>query len=357
MFKDVFIVTSAFFRENASEINRENKLQTTKLALNGSFIAAVLFLVSIVFEPLKVNQPAYLGIFLYSLLLYCITWFLQNKDGVILPIFYLYITGCFAFATYLAVFCTKVHSGVTFCVFLVLLPTFVIDRQLRMYLYLLFVTLVYIGVEFLRGGAEYNIMCAVDSLSFMGISMIAYSYNLSLHIKDVESRQILTKKVETDALTQLFNRSALEKNIMSYIQESDEEAAFILVDVDNFKGINDNFGHMTGDELLYQTAAILKEQFRRTDYIGRLGGDEFVIFLPRVSDGQWLVNKMSTLVAEMDRTFIGDKAICNVSGSVGIAMYPEHGRSFDELYRKADMAMYRSKASGKNQFTIYVENG
>lgn len=353
MFKEGFIIPNSFFMNHAEHINSENKVQMTKLALNGSFVTAVLFLLSVVYEPIRVNQGAYLFIFLYSLAVYCLTLFIQDKNKFILPLFYLYMTGCFGFAIYLAMFAGDLRSRVSFCVFMVLLPTFVIDRQWRMYGYLIMMAAVYLYCSFFVYNQTFSASGAVDCLAFLGISLVNYAYNMRLHVKDIESRQILTKKVETDSLTQLFNRSALEKNIMAYMQENEEAAAFILVDVDNFKGINDSFGHVTGDELLYQTASILREQFRRSDLIGRLGGDEFVIFLPRVSEGEWLLQKMQQLVDEMDRTFIGDKAICNVSGSVGIALYPQNGRSFDELYQKADVAMYQSKKSGKNRFTVY----
>ena len=252
-----------------------------------------------------------------------------------------------------AVFSTTSHSTTSFCVFLVALPIFLLDKQWRVDFYLTIALLVYLICGITFRDRVFLSSYIVDSVSFYAMGLATYHNSLRLKVNNLVQNTDLKKKVETDSLTELYNRSALEKHINKYILNHKEQAAFILIDVDNFKGINDNFGHTIGDKLLHQTAGILKAQFRMSDYIGRLGGDEFVVFVPQISNMQMLIIRMESLIDEMNRTFIGDEAICKISGSIGVAMYPKDGDGFEELYKRADEAMYESKKSGKSKYTIY----
>ena len=361
MFKNSIFLDSKFFSDNKEKINMENLQKLKKITYVSVLILLGLLIVSLFVEGMADARIPYLCMMLASLVTAgCLilierTNRLKSVNISGLPIFYLYYSIFFAFAIYAAVFVKEQPSSVTFCVMLVLLPGFSIDREWRISLYLIIVTCIYLFCGIYFDSGRFGLANIVDGIAYLIVGIVVYAYRVRLNVRNIENQSRLNKKIETDALTQLYNRSALEKRVSEYVTSSKDTAAFILMDVDNFKGINDNFGHAIGDDLLFQTATLLKSQFRRSDYIGRLGGDEFVVFLPQASNREWLEERMKGLGEEMEKTFIGDEAVCTVSGSIGIAMYPVCGTTFEELYKNADAAMYDSKRSGKNRYTFYAD--
>ena len=352
MFKEEWRIPEHFFRDYRDEINEKNRIQLQKISVIGGIMMVLLFVLSLVIPVLRSTMFCYV----FGMSLAVVSLFLQKRLKNILVLFYVFLTGCFAFAVGLCMFAYPAHSTAAFCVFLVAIPTFLVDRPSRVFTFLFTVTAMYVLCVFYRISPESAPPYLVDGLSFFTFGFMVYRYNLHFQIKSLESHEEMKRKVEVDALTDLFTRGALEHSIETYIQTNIDDAAFILLDIDNFKGINDNFGHKAGDEVLHQTGGILKKQFRKSDYIGRLGGDEFVVFLPKIHNQSWLISRLEMLVEDMNRTFIGDEAVCKVTASIGVAMYPKDGTTFDELYRNADHAMYESKKSGKNQYTIHENN-
>lgn len=154
-----------------------------------------------------------------------------------------------------------------------------------------------------------------------------------------------------DSLTGLKNRAAYEE----FLQEKrDENAAlaYLILDLDDFKAINDTYGHDIGDKKLKKMADVLKQFEREGDEIFRLGGDEFVIIIPSATVAE-TEKRVQQLIKRMNQAFQNSEP--SLSVSIGIAFAPEHGSQFDDLYKKADMALYAAKEKGKNQYSIYKE--
>ena len=116
-----------------------------------------------------------------------------------------------------------------------------------------------------------------------------------------------------------------------------------MIDVDNFKTVNDLNGHVIGDEVLKKFGSILKESFTIEDIVGRAGGDEFIVFVKDIQEHGNAIN------IEIDN-FKG-----TISCSIGIAFYPEHGTTFKGLYNLADQALYQTKNQGRNGYTCYTK--
>lgn len=177
-------------------------------------------------------------------------------------------------------------------------------------------------------------------------------------ISDIDRRKretiALRSKAEHDLLTGLYNRITVVGMIERIIARSEkgERHALFVIDIDNFKNVNDRLGHLKGDELIVETASQMKRLFREDDVVGRIGGDEFVAFLKKISSVNMVVKKAESI----RRAFRQNPAFgkIGVSGSVGISFYPYDGRSYEELFRKADAAMYAAKNSGKDSFRIYT---
>lgn len=173
-----------------------------------------------------------------------------------------------------------------------------------------------------------------------------------------EARQRLEYLATRDSLTGLPNRALLGDRTAQAIaqaQRSGEQAALLFIDLDNFKQVNDSLGHHAGDQLLKQVAGRLTEAVRRADTISRQGGDEFVILLSSLKDTGPVAAIAAKVCTELARPFEGLAAGQSVqsSGSVGIALFPGDGADFTELMKKADAAMYRAKARGRNTWEFF----
>lgn len=172
--------------------------------------------------------------------------------------------------------------------------------------------------------------------------------DINERIKKVED---LTLKSQRDQLTGLYNKHTTEMLIRSALKDPHlGSCALILIDIDNFKLVNDSLGHQRGDLLLSQLSGFLTPLFRQSDIVGRIGGDEFFVFIRDYGQLELVLEK-SEKICNLFRSLDVDGT--HVSASLGISLFPEHSRTFEELYKFADLALYATKKKGKNHFTLY----
>ncbi len=169
----------------------------------------------------------------------------------------------------------------------------------------------------------------------------------------------LIKLANYDSLTQLPNRTLFYERLnKSIISQRDKLAqlGIIFIDLDNFKKINDTLGHSAGDTLLKQVAERLANISRDQDTVARLGGDEFIMLVEPVISNHIIAKISQRIVACLSNPFrLGSNEV-TVTPSLGIASYPEDGRSSEDLIKNADIAMYEAKASGKATFRFYTDS-
>ena len=171
--------------------------------------------------------------------------------------------------------------------------------------------------------------------------------------QDKMRKQELKKQSMYDDMTKLYNRAAVEKKIeQSILENPDGTHALMIVDIDNFKMVNDNLGHLFGDTVLINFSAELKKIYNTKEIVGRIGGDEFVVFIPNVSK-QKLIEQLDNTCKIFDYVYSGNLNEINVSTSVGISFYPSDATSYGSLFPLADRALYYSKQKGKNQYNFY----
>ena len=177
-------------------------------------------------------------------------------------------------------------------------------------------------------------------------------------LKDIqaqkEKEEKLQKEVHIDALTGAYNRKGIITHIEELLRQNPEAiSACVSLDIDNFKEVNDTFGHLYGDAVLSETAKKIQKLCRNDTLIGRLGGDEFVAFFPRLQSEEVLMHAAERLQSALVNTYTSGSHMVKTSVSMGISFYPRHGTTFTELYDKADIAMYHCKRNGKNGWTVY----
>ena len=174
------------------------------------------------------------------------------------------------------------------------------------------------------------------------------------------SRQKLHRQSILDPVTGLYNRAHLERLLddeMMRAEDNNTTVGFLMIDVDHFKIINDTYGHSTGDVVLREIGQMLSNHIRQTDYLIRHGGDELVIVMPGASTrvAQRRAEQFRADVETLE-VLVEGQVIDSVSLSIGVATYPEHGKTKDALIGAADQAMHEAKTSGRNRVVTAAQN-
>ncbi len=197
--------------------------------------------------------------------------------------------------------------------------------------------------------------------------------NVCIIIKDVTEYVNFSRKIEEmkdmtktlveianyDALTSIANRGYIESQLkqeFSRAKRYRSEFSLLILDIDHFKNVNDDHGHLAGDEVLKQLSETLSEQIRESDLFGRFGGEEFIVILPNASEDE------TTIVAEklrlsVEKLVITYKSIdINVTISQGVTQYSPDIKDYLQMLHDADLALYHSKKNGRNQTSLFKNN-
>lgn len=177
------------------------------------------------------------------------------------------------------------------------------------------------------------------------------SSQLLLKVMEVNNRAVKRDAMK-DSLTGVFNRNYAERQINSYLRKK-QQGACIMLDLDNFKQVNDRFGHVAGDEALKNLSTMLAGLLKEDAVLCRMGGDEFLVFLYEKKEKEQLRELAVAMLKEYDSLKEGKESIADTSLSIGIAAVPEDGSNYLELYNAADKALYASKRDGKNRYCFY----
>lgn len=173
--------------------------------------------------------------------------------------------------------------------------------------------------------------------------------------QDFEIRKALELDSKTDFLSGLLNKKAFEEKVSDILEsQSYKSAAFVFVDIDHFKDINDRLGHMIGDHAIVNAAAKLKGIFRHSDILGLFGGDEFCIFLPDISL-DILKERLGKAVNVLNEEYTENEVCVKVSASIGAVFISGINGYYHKLLSAADRALYQAKENGRNRFVIHSE--
>ena len=208
-------------------------------------------------------------------------------------------------------------------------------------------------ITFESGGYSEDISPGDTALMRVLSRVFANQLFLLLRIKNYEFHSV------KDDITLAYNQNYLKAFIHNEVERAKRYAtvfSIIFFDLDNLKAINEQHGHLVGTEVLKEVAAILRSQVRKVDLLSRFGGDEFVIVLLHAgaSKANEVCQRIRNKVCE--HVFLKSKNLnINITGCFGISSFPENGMSVEDLIRKADLAMYEVKRTGKNGVKIYEE--
>lgn len=213
-----------------------------------------------------------------------------------------------------------------------------------------------------RLGCEFRRIVNQNKMMWMQLSVHLFRDPLSRHvfgllyIKNIDAKKrqefALAHDATFDQLTDIYNRKAAQSSIVEYLRMVDkrESYAFMILDLDNFKTVNEAHGHNVGDQALIKLADALATLFRKNDIAGRFGGDEFILLMKGVSSEEWVAKRLEELI----RILAEEEETQFLTCSIGIA-YATGPSTYDHLFRKADIALYEAKNSGKGCYRFFDE--
>lgn len=159
------------------------------------------------------------------------------------------------------------------------------------------------------------------------------------------------RRAQIDPLTGLWNYQGIQEAVKKEMEHFSGQAALFFLDLDDFKLVNDRFGHAEGDRALQAVAEVLRHNIRTEDHASRIGGDEFVVFLGSIRSREAARRCAQRILEQLSQVRLEHSGV-RLSGSLGIALAPEDGFSYDELVKEADTRLYRAKSNGKNQIAF-----
>ena len=169
----------------------------------------------------------------------------------------------------------------------------------------------------------------------------------------LRKNDIIYQKATNDSLTHILNKEAFRTKFCEEMDDKKSGIAMFIIDLDDFKAVNDNLGYVMGDKVLVDTADTLSEIFGSRENVGRIGGDEFSALLRFGGNFDMITQKAKCVCKELNKKYTSKGESVTISVSVGISVYPANGRDYEELYRNADTALYKVKGSGKNMYALY----
>jgi diguanylate cyclase (GGDEF)-like protein/PAS domain S-box-containing protein len=203
---------------------------------------------------------------------------------------------------------------------------------------------------------SFRVMVSMELKPVSYITITDVTEKVEKNRRYAREREYLKDCAARDSMTRLLNRGTMEERIKEELEavEEGQNYAYIALDLDNFKQINDMYGHWAGDSIIMGISNILREVYGNNARIGRMGGDEFAVFIPDVKDRAQIQSQADEVLRRLrlQKEMIGMAE--EPTASIGIAFGPEDGRSFRELYHRADEALYQVKKEEKNSIAIYT---
>lgn len=315
----------------------------------------ILVIVSLLNDFVGTNRLFYLIGFIYSLIA-TVIFFLLKKDSLIGQLLiYLTISMLFLFGAFIAQNKPEVPA-VSFIAFLLITPLFMVDKPYFMSLELVIASAIFLTWMYYVKTPDAWQTDLVNVIIYTFVGILIHILVNSFRIKEFVLISKINIQKDTDELTGLKNKDALTREINSFmLLSSNNKGILYVIDIDYFKNINDTYGHDTGDVVLHDLGSYLKQKFLNHEIVGRFGGDEFIIFL-RNNDDVETARKIAGEIAKETTEQIKlpeDKQKFSVS--IGVAVYRGHEKNYSELFKKADLALYKVKANREMKFCIYED--
>ena len=324
------------------------------LHLMMAIIFLVLSIVSFINDFIGMNKWFYVGAFAYTLIVTLLFFLVKKKDAlwpqfvIYLSISVLFLFGCFITSNKPDV------PAITFVAFLVITPMFMIDKPYFMSLELIVAAAVYlVWMYFIKDPAVFK-MDLANIIIFTFVGIFIHVIANSIRIKEFMLIRVINMQKDTDELTGLKNKAALTREIGEFVESSNEnKGLFFVVDINYFKVINDTYGHDEGDVILKKLGKYFKEKFVNDEIVGRFGGDEFIIFIKNTDDIAYAKTVALEVYEEVKDAIKLPNGKESLTISIGVAIYQGQEKHYSDIFKKADVALYKTKDDRSIKYSIY----
>ncbi len=274
-------------------------------------------------------------------------------------LYYIFAAAVFALSIMVGTVMNTDKPAVCFFVVLVIVPVIYVDKPVYSVL-ISFLACVAFSIVTISVKAAYPDIVSLDLINVVEcfpISAVFVVYIRNMYLQYMQATIIFQEKSETDRLTGISNKACTDDLCNGYLKSKKgiANSALLVIDLDNFKCINDTLGHRQGDEFLNRAGNLLKEIFREKDVIGRIGGDEFLVLMKDVSDIE-VVSKKAAMIGRKIQNIFSHLTVTQFTCSIGISLSTrEEPLEYHAMFCRADRALYAAKKKGKNQYAFYED--
>ena len=314
---------------------------------------AFLYVSSLFSDMMSSNQWFYLIGLVYSVIAACFFFRLKNDSRIAQFLIYASISLLLLFACLITQNKPNVPAT-TFIAFLLIMPMSTVHRPIYMTIELSVASTVFL--VWMYHVKPYEVW-QYDLINVIIFTIVGIFLNIGADAVRIREF-VLTRKIniqkDTDELTGLKNKGALIREINEFLADKEtDRGVMFMMDVDKFKSINDTYGLDAGDDVIVQLGTYLGRRFAGEEIVGRFGGDEFIVFLRNTDDRENAAGIAADMIAGASEHVAMPESGQRVSISVGIAVYNGDEKDYSEIFKKADTALYRSKADPEHRFCIY----
>ena len=348
--KEKFLATKVdYYKEEICNRNFDSFLGFTVV---GAFISFCVLIMGLILSRISTYNEQFVVIFVYFILLHLFARYRLHKNKVhITFLFYLALTPLMIMGILMGTYLDSEIPSITIMVFLCILTLFVLDKPWRIILYITCIAIVYVICCYNAKKYELFLTDLIHLCAFYCLAVGVNFFTLNDRIDSVEHFIMYRNKSEKDLMTGVYNREAGLFRIKQLINNQ-VRGAFIFIDIDNFKNINDNFGHMYGDIIIKDVSEVIKKAFQEDDIVLRMGGDEFVVYSVDLVEKEHCKKNLEHLLRCLKNAEVGKLKGIPVSISVGCTINDKKMADFNYLYRDSDKCLYEAKKAGKSCFVI-----
>lgn len=345
-------ITKQEYQQIEKEVleNDRNSLRTTSMCVFIMFL--VLYLASLFSDMMAPNRIAYAATGFGFLVIYGINQMIGKKGKrFVIPLWYVTMTIIFAYAILLNTVIRKDTSSTTFCVIMIAAPLLVTDKPWRLFLYFGMITGIFVFVCFQQKTFSLAYADAVNALCCTFIGSAIHIRVIITKMREMIQRHQIEKERDTDKLSGCLTKAAFERKAAETLSVPGQCGILLVLDLDHFKSVNDNYGHVFGDLVLSTMGECIRQSFPEAELSGRFGGDEFQVWLPGKWDRKELELHLKEFLSRIHAIQTPDGRV-KLGASIGVAVCPENGKQYQDLFENADAALYAAKNMGRNRYVF-----
>lgn len=353
-------VDKNFYTNNRELLNNANYVTVRMAYVFSAFMCFFLFIITCWSESVSTLNRFYLGFtIIFTAMATLVLTVFRRKPRYMRGLYYLFAAIMFGITIYVGTARSPQNFAVMFFVLLMILPLLYMEPPIYSMLMSATACIIFCYTT-ARLKAAYPQIVIIDTLNAICCFVISIgfiSYTRNIRLDNIQAAVLFRAQSETDELTGITNKASTESRCKLYLDHIKDgvSCAMVVIDLDNFKTINDTLGHNQGDIFLQKVGDILRHIFRESDIVGRIGGDEFLVLMKNISDRKIIAKKAERVtkrIGEIFQELTTQKFTC----SIGISIrYPKQQLSYQTLFFQADRALYHVKHNKKDDFEFYSE--